>query len=585
MSPAVRNLKRLALAGGATIALACAMPAHAQAAGSCESLTGLRIANVTITKAERVTALDAISPALAKEALAAPFCRVAGTIVPSAESGIKFELWMPEGAAWNGKYQAVGNGGFFGFINTRAALAGVRRRYATMTSDLGHTNAPGASEDASWALGHPAKVVDYAYRGEHLSVAASKAVLAAYYGKTADRSYYTGCSAGGIQGLTELLRYPADFDGYLVGAATPDHLGQELGAMWNTLQASLLFPAEALRPTQVLSIHEEVLRQCAGKDGGLATDRFLTDPRLCRFRVEALACTKGDASTTCLSPKQVAIVRAIYDGPRNPRTGEQLFSGIMPGSELKWDAYFTGKTNPAKADRPWGGFMMYMAYGDPDYLPGQKYLSFDWDKDVATLRQLMVGGETLDSSWNTRNRNLDSFAAAGGKVIQYHGWDDPNIPPLEAINFRQSLIDSAASRRKLSAKAAADLVDSYHRLFMVPGMGHCSGGDGPWSVGQSGPAPGAPLDGEHDMLTALENWIEKGVEPKRLIGAHLGGGAPSAGNPNGGAGAGTGADMTRPVCAYPATARYSGKGNSADAANYACVQPKAGSSSGRRNPA
>ncbi|MBC2665518.1 tannase/feruloyl esterase family alpha/beta hydrolase [Novosphingobium flavum] len=569
MRSGARALAGVGLVGAGLLAAA---PALAQTQDSaCADLAGMKLAGLTVTTAEVTTSLAAVSPQLAKES-AQPFCRVGGTLRPTADSEIRFELWMPVGSKWNGKFQAVGNGGFFGVLNYRSALGGVKRGYAVMTSDLGHTNAPGASEDATWALGHGAKVVDYAYRGEHSSVVASKALLAKFYGKAADHAYYTGCSAGGIQGLTELLRYPEDFDGYVIGAATPDHVGQELGAMWNTLQASLLFPADALKAPQVTAIHEEVLRQCVGKDGGLPTDRFLTDPRLCRFRVEALACKPGAASETCLNPRQVAIVRAIYAGPRNPRTGAELFSGIMPGSELTWGAYFTGKTNPAKPDRPWGGFMMYMAYGDADYLPGQKYLKFDWDKDVTALRAMQVGGETLDSSWNTRNRDLDKFVAAGGKVIQYHGWDDPNIPPMEAVKFRQSLVDSLVKRRKMSVASATNLVDSYHRLFMIPGMGHCSGGPGPWSIA---PAPGQPADGEHDMLTALENWVEKGADPKRLIGAHLSGGAPSAGNPNGGAGAPQKPDMTRPICAFPAAARYTGKGDSADAANYTCVRPAA----------
>jgi feruloyl esterase len=572
-----RRLAHLATTGLALAAMAVAAPAFAQGdspavaqSGACEALAGLKLGGVTITKAELVTSLAVVSPALAKES-AAPFCRVAATATPTADSAIKFELWMPAGAAWNGKYQALGNGGFFGFINQRGALGGVKRGYATMVTDLGHTNRPGASEDATWAQGHPAKVVDYAYRGEHTSVVASKAILSAFYGKAAAHAYYTGCSAGGIQGLTELLRYPADFDGYVIGAATPDHLGQELGALWNTLQASLAFPADALKPAQISAIHEEVLRQCVGKDGGLATDKFLTDPRLCRFRVEALACKPGAAAETCLNPRQVAIVRAIYAGPRNPRTGEEHLAGIMPGSEQSWPTYFTGKTNPAKPDRPWGGFLMDMAYGDPEYLSGQKYLKFDFDKDVAALRKLMVGGETLDSSWNSRNRDLDAFAKAGGKVIQYHGWDDPNIPPLEAIKFRQSLADDLVKRRKLSPAAAMAMVESYHRLFMIPGMGHCSGGEGPWSIG----AGGGPRDGEHDFLTALENWVEQGIEPKRVIGGHLEGGAPGQGNPNGGAGAPAKPDFTRPICAFPATARFSGKGDAADAANYSCAAPSA----------
>lgn len=581
------NIKKIMLRRGmgAGFVLAGLIVASPALAAQCGDLATLKLADVTVTKAETVTSLDQVSPALARDKAPAPFCRVQGFTSPTKDSHIQFELWMPEGAAWNGKFQALGNGGFLGTLNTRGTLGGVRRHYATMVTNLGHMNAPGAPEDATWALGHPDKVVDYAYRGEHLSVLASRQIMTAFYGKKADHAYYVGCSAGGIQGLTELLRYTDDFDGYVIGNSTPDHIGQELGALWNTLQASLKYPADALRQDQVAAIHGAVLRQCAGHDGGLASDPFLTDPRLCRFKVEVLACKLGETGGTCLTPRQLAIVRAIYAGPRNPRTGEAHLAGIMPGSELSWDKYFTGKTNPAKPDRPWGGFLMDMAYGDPDYLPGQHYLAFDFDKDVPALRARMVGGEPLDTSWNTSNRDLDAFVKAGGKVIQYHGWDDPNIPPLEAVKFRQSLIDSLVSRRKLTVAKATALVDSYYHLFMVPGLGHCSGGDGPWNIGQSGPVPGAPMDGEHDTLTALEQWVEHGVEPKRLIGGHMEGGGPGQGNPNGGPnGGGAKAappDMTRPICAYPNIARYNGTGDRADAASFSCGAPGARAAAGK----
>ena len=536
--------------------LACqAAPAAAQM--RCSELKEARSADGSIASADIVRSLDEVADVPVRTPLAAPFCRVSGNLRPTAGSDIRFEVWLPEAGRWNGKFQAVGNGGFQGVLNHRALLPGLRRGYAVMTTDLGHTNVPGSTEDATWAPGHPERVVDYAYRGEHLSTLAAKQVIAAYYGRDPAHSYYCGCSAGGIQGLTELLRYPHDFDGYVIGNATPDHLGQELGALWNTLQASLKYPAEALQPAHLSLIHRAVLRQCAGRDGGLSSDPFLTDPRQCRFDAGILKCRAGQDPTTCLSTVQIAIVRSIYAGPTNPRTGAQILSGITPGSELTWDRYFTGKKNPAAADRPWAGFLRDIAYGDPEYLAAQKYLGFDFDRDVRALRARELGGESLDGSWNTRNRDLGEFQRDGGKVIEYHGWDDPNIPALEAVKLLGDIARSEAKRRHLPPRSAAKAVDEFYRLFMVPGLGHCSGGDGAWSFGQNGQAP-LETDAEHDTLTALELWVEQGRKPERFIGSRVDAKTSAI-------------EFTRPICAYPKTARWNGTGSTQDAANFACV--------------
>lgn len=539
--------------------LAALVGTSALAATSCEDLANLKMPNVTITAATPVSALASVAANLATAQLAAPFCRVVGFATPTKDSHIGFEVWLPGPERWNGKFQATGNGGFLGQINYRSVLPGLNRNYATLTSDLGHVNKGGA-EDATWALGHPEKVIDYAYRGQHESVTAAKQIVATYYGGAPKHSYFTGCSAGGISGLTELLRYPTDFDGYVIGDAVADHLGQEMGALWNTLEASLKNPAEAIRPAQIPLIHKAVLAQCAGKDGGLASDPFLTDPRACKFDFKPLQCRPGQAPDTCLTTAQIAIVTKVFKGPVDPRTGYQILSGINPGAELTWDRYFTGKKNPATADRPWGGFLMYMAYQDPEYLSSQKYQGFDFDKDYQALMKREVAGEPLDSSWNTRNRNLEAFRAAGGKIIQYHGWDDPNIPALEAIRFQTSLKDDLAKRQKLSADKAQVATDAFHRLFMVPGMGHCTGGDGPWSFGQN-TANKIDADPETDTLAALERWVEKGTAPEKFLGSRIDAKTNKA-------------DLTRPICVYPKIAAYKGSGDVNEAANFACVVPK-----------
>ena len=531
---------------------------HAFAATACEDLAKFHAPNVTITQAASADSLTAISSGLGQATLATPMCRVSGFLTPTRDSHIGFEVWLPPENAWNHKYEAVGNGGLSGALNYRAMLPGFNRGYTTMTTDLGHINTPpNAVEDATWALGHPEKVVDYAYRAEHLSTLVAKQLIGAYYGKASIHAYFSGCSAGGIAGITELLRYPKDYDGYIIGDATPDHLGQEIGALWNTLAASLANPPDALQPAQITLVHQAILRQCVAKDGGAPTDTFLTDPTACNFDPSTLQCAAGQDASTCLSPAQVGIFRKIYQGPVEPRTHESILSGLTPGSELMWDRYFVGKKNPVSADRPWAGFLTDMVYSDADYLAQQKYLSFDFDKDYAALRRKKVAGESLDASWNSRNRDLDAFKQAGGKIIHYHGWDDPNIPALEAVKFFMSVVADQARRHHLPPEQALEMTQQFYRLFMVAGMGHCFGGEGPSSFGQNGQrAPQA--DAEHDTLLALERWVENDTAPGRFIASRL---DSKTGNTS----------MTRPICPYPQSPVWDGSGSASEASSFKCA--------------
>jgi feruloyl esterase len=539
-----------------SVVLAAFTVRPAIAATSCEDLANFHAADVTITVAKTVDAPATISRQLANATIPTPFCRVNGFIAATKDSHIGFEVWLPPVGTWNRKFQAVGNGGLSGALNYRAMLNGFNRGYATMTTDLGHTNTGGV-EDATWALGHPDKVVDYSYRAEHVSTLAAKQILAAFYGNDPSHSYYTGCSAGGIQGLTEVLRFPKDFDGYIVGAATPDHLGQEMAAFWNTLGASLADSANALKAPQIELVHKAILQQCAGKSGGVAGDPFLSDPPACKFEPKTLLCKTGQDATTCLTAAQVGIFEKIYQGPMNPRTHAAILSGLTPGTELGWDKYFVGKKNPVEPDRPWAGFMMDMVKSDPDYLSQQKYLAFNFDRDYTAVQKQMVGGESLDSSWNTRNRDLDAFKNAGGKIIQYHGWDDPNIPALEAVKLFNAVMADQARRHRLTPQQALEATQQFYRLFMVPGMGHCAGGDGPSNFGQNG-AGAQKADAESDTLLALEGWVEKGVAPEKFIGSHMDTKTNSV-------------DMTRPVCSYPKIPAWKGSGSTSDASNFSCV--------------
>jgi feruloyl esterase len=233
---------------------------------------------------------------------------------------------------------------------------------------------------------------------------------------------------------------------------------------------------------------------------------------------------------------------------------------VTPGSELTWSKYFAGKKNPADPDRPWASFLQDMVYSDPDYLSHEKYLSFDFGRDYEAVRRRRVAGEPLDSVWNTRNRNLAAFAKAGGKVMAYHGWDDPNIPALSAIEFFDSIVADQARRAHLTSAQARGATLRFYRLYMVPGMGHCGGGPGPSDFGQPGHRP-MSRDPEHDILTALDRWVEQGAAPKRLIASRTDVGTHKIA-------------MTRPICPYPEEPRWNGKGDPDEAASFTCVVPK-----------
>jgi feruloyl esterase len=534
---------------------------QAPAATRCEDLARLHAPHVTITQAATVNGPATISTRLAAVRDSVPLCRVKGFITPTGDSHIEFEVWLPPAAAWNHELEAVGNGGMLGVLNDRAMVPGFNRGYATMTTDLGHVNhPPSAAEDGTWALGHPEKVIDYAYRGEHLATLAAKRIIEDYYRSAQTHSYYSGCSAGGIQGVTELLRYPKDYDGYIIGDATPDHLGQEMGALWDTLQASLAKPDAALTPADLALVHRAVLRQCVGKDGGAPSDAFLTNPPACDFQPEVLQCTPGQDPSSCLSPAKIGILENIYRGPVDPLTRTSIRAGVTPGSEMTWERFFAGKKNPAEPDRPWAAFLVYMVYSDKSYLPKEKYLSFSFGKDYEAIRRQKVAGEPLDAVWNTRNRNLDAFEASGGKVIEYHGWDDGNIPALSAVRFYDSIVADQARRHRLSPVKARQVTLRFYRLFMVPGMGHCGGGAGPSDFGQPGHRP-VKSDAEHDALTALDRWVEHGIAPGQFI-ASSGDARTRKLN------------MTRPICPYPEEPRWNGRGDPHDAGSFTCAAPK-----------
>ena len=481
------------------------------AAAPCESLASLKLPDTAITAAQAVGA-GAFAPAGgggrgggAAFADLPAFCRIAATVKPTPESDIKIEVWLPA-SNWNGKLDAVGNGGWNGNIDNNALAAAVRRGYAAAATDTGHAGGAGV-----WMQSQQ-KLIDFGSRAVHETTVKAKALINAYYGNDAKYAYWTGCSAGGRQGLKAAQAYPNDFDGIVAGAPALNTTGRAAFAVWigqNMHQEE----ASYIPPTKYAMIHDAVLQACDAIDG--VKDRVIENPRQCKFDPKALQCSAGDAAT-CLTPAQVLSAQTMYQPLINPRTRKEINSGLEYGSELGW-ATFGGP-------QPFGiGTQMFQFMVKKDTAWDYKTMNFDTD---------VVAAEKIENgAINAMDPNLKPFFAHGGKMIQYHGWADQQIPSGASVTYYQSALDTMGGVAK---------VKENYRLFMVPGMGHCGGGDGPASF---------------DMLSALEQWVEKGKAPDSIPAAHLTNGQP---------------DRTRILCGYPQVATYKGSGDTNDAANFVC---------------
>ena len=481
------------------------------AAATCESLQSLKLADTTITMAQSVAAGEFADNAAKGKAKGGgfgtlpAFCRVAMTIKPSSDSDIKVELWLPA-SNWNKKYEANGNGGWNGNIAPGTLAAGLLRGYATAMTDTGHEGG-----SASFALGHPEKLVDFGYRSVHEMAQKGKAIVKAFYGEDPKLSYWNGCSAGGRQGLKEAQMYPADFDGIVVGAPGLNWTGRSMQAVWIG-QATHKDEASFVPNTKFAAIHNAALEACDALDG--VKDGVIEDPLRCHFDPKSIEC-KGADSVTCLTSAQVETVRKIYASVTKISTKQEVFPGHEPGSEMGW--------NTMGSATPFGlgtDLFKYVVYKDPNW----DYKSFNFDSDVDTTLKAASDLNALDT-------NLKPFLNRGGKMIQYHGWGDPQISPRSSVNYYKAVLDSQGG--------AANVMGSY-RLFMVPGMAHCGGGDGTSTF---------------DMLASLEQWVEAKKAPERIEAERIRDGK---------------VDRTRPLCPYPQVAVYKGSGSTDESANFAC---------------
>ncbi len=508
------------------VAAATAAPSYAQSA--CEKLAGSHFPAITITSATSIAAGPFTAPAEGPRipAFQAPsFCRVAAVV--GAE--VKFELWMP--LQWNKRLLSVGNGGLAGTIAYAPMIKSLLEGYATSSTDTGHSAA--STNDGEWALGHYERILNFADRGTHLMAEADKVLLAAFYGAPPAHAYFNGCSQGGHEALIEAQRYPDDYDGIVAGDPanywTHHYVG---GHLWSGIATD----GDAYIPAaKVPIIADAVNNACDELDG--VKDGVLTDPRRCHFEPAKLLCTTPDTSA-CLTAPQVSAVTKLWAGLKTSN-GRQIWPGLVPGGEAGpggWANWITG-TGPGRSGHLNLGipFFRYMLFDDPewDYHRFRLEPSDGFDSDIDYL------DTKLGAIFNAINPDLSAFKARGGKLIQYHGWSDPDITPLNSINYYESV-------QKTMGSSTAD----FYRLFMVPGMQHCNGG------------PGAAT---FDMMPVLDRWISSGTAPDSVIASKSTNGVVT---------------RTRPLCPHPQEARWKGTGSTDEAANFVCAVPPAASAPG-----
>jgi feruloyl esterase len=356
------------------------------------------------------------------------FCRVTAHITPATDSDIKIEVWLPLND-WNGKFQAVGNGGWAGTISYGELAMALQSGYASASTNTGHD---GDGSDASFALGHPEKVTDFAWRAVHEMTLKAKALISAFYGKSPAFSYWNGCSTGGKQGLKEAQNFPEDYDGIVAGAPANYWTHLMAGDIW-TAQATHSDPAAYIQPAQFSLLHKAVLKACDAVDG--LTDGLIEDPRNCHFDPAVLACKEGrqGSQEDCLSGQQIEAARKIYAGAINPRTGEQVFPGLERGSEMQW-IVFAGSDEPPIV----ASYFKYLLFKDPNW----DFRKLDFDKDVALADKFDNG---LIAATDL---NLKPFVTHGGKLLLYHGWNDGLIAPRNTINYFNAVRKFSARRRR-----------------------------------------------------------------------------------------------------------------------------------------
>jgi feruloyl esterase len=520
----MRGIAQISPAIGTAMLLAALVASQGAKASPCTTLNGLRIENGLVRAAEDVHTGEALTLGGRSFGDLPAFCRLTASTGLDRHSNIAVEIWLPSPDIWNQKMLGTGNGGFAGSISYGALAGGLRRGYAVANTDMG--TFPAAS--ASWAAGtgYPEMLKDWGYRSTHEMTSIAAALTNRYYGRPPRRSYFSGCSTGGHQALMEAQLYPSDYDAILAGAPANNRTHLHMAFLQTGLDVHTT-PQSWLAPDRLAFVHATILKACVGTDGGAPGDAFLTDPTMCRFRPRDLLCAPG-ATDKCLNPAQADALDKAYRGAVNPRTNEVFYPGWTLGSEPQLAGLFGTQEQTVHG---FVGTLVPWVFG-----AAYDVTKFDFDRDLARV------DAELGPIMNQVNPDLSAFAAHGGKLIAFHGYADAIVGPLDTINYFDRI------------GAAMPDQDSFMRLYMAPGMAHCTGGEGPDSFGQG--ADRKEGDGNHDLLKALDAWSETGRAPAAIIATKF----DTAGS----------VMAERPLCPYPQKPVYQ-SGDAKEARNFRCV--------------
>ena len=519
-------MKLFSTAAAICVALAGVVAAANVHAADCAALAHTVLTDARVVSAEAIAAAPMQVPKIGGSGsmtLAVPgFCRVKGV----AAGSIGFEVWLPT-EGWNGRFLSVGNGGFGGAEPIGALAEGLQKGFAVTGNDTGHQ---GQARD--W-MADRERVRFWGHSATHVVTGPAKALTAAYYGAPPRFAYFDGCSTGGAQAMEEAEYYPGDYDGVVAGAPGMSYAHLMLSFLWGLKATDR--PGAVLSLDKLKLLHRAVLETCDDKDG--LEDGLLSDPLACRFDPRTLLCKNGDGPD-CLTAAQVETARLIYQGPRNPRTGAALYPGFAFGSEADLSSSDAGPFSYGWTAIQGPLAQMFaiplmrdMVFRDPKW----DWRRFDWNKDVAEMDRRVAADITATSP------DLTAFQARGGKLLMYQGWGDPLNAQTLPIEYRKQVIGVFTVKR--ARRAAETTVDGFMRVFMAPGMAHCGGGPGP---------------DRFDALSALQAWVEQGAAPSRIIATTTAGSSHSG-------------TVSRPLCAYPSSARYVGHGDASQALSFECV--------------
>lgn len=512
-------MRRFALALMAAAGVAAASAAHAQpgappppptqpvADPACAALAAPGLLqDMTVSKAQGLS-LDGGS-----------FCEVTAVLspVPGSHIGVVYRLPMQ----WNGRLAGYGGGGWAGNVALQTVRADLKRGYATMQTDGGHPS-PNAF-DARWTApgGKPDEVAlnDFAWRAVHQMTVIGKQVAARYYGRPQDKALFIGCSTGGRMALMEAQRFPADYDGIVAGAPVYS-LRVQLAEIYRD---RVFAKAGGFRQNELDFVHSKVLADCDAQDG--VKDGVLGDPAACRFNPDSLRCKPGQ-DTGCLADAQVDALKALYSEAKG-RDGQVYAYPYSKGSEPAWATFQNIGADPVKAAQDRDLALRAIMFGDPNF----SFKTFDIARDGPKAR-----AGAFAKYYEADNPNLKPFLSKGGKLILWHGLDDQGPSPWGTVAYDKRMVAATGPL------AAADT-----RMFLAPGVLHCAGGPGPSQI---------------DWLGALDNWVKTGAAPSQVTARTP---PPFPGQPA------PAHNVTRPLCAYPAQARYDGKGDPDVEASFSC---------------